>query len=108
MSVEQYLPHIKGVGRQRSHTALGLAGLGGNKTLLDRSVSAEPADRPGGNSISTYNASSISGNLSRDDLLSTAPAGKNKSTRNVRMHAKNVREWIRYFYEEADVRTPCP
>ena len=63
---------VKGAGkRERSRTALGLAGLEGSqgKGEMARSISADPAGRPGG--MTAYaDESTISGNgsLSRDEL----------------------------------------
>jgi len=103
ITIDQYLPNIKGAGsRQRSHTALGLAGLE-LKHKDDRAgaVSADPAGR---RSLLSAEGSAILGSLSRDDLQTMTTGSKKGSTRNVRVHAKNVREWIRYFYEEADMK----
>jgi hypothetical protein len=63
VSVDKYLPSIKGAGRQRSHTALGLAGIGGTSSpkAMKRSISADPLAKG-------MSKSNISGDLSADDL----------------------------------------
>lgn len=64
------LHSVKGAGkRERSRTALGLAGLDRSKGKgeMARSISADPAGRPGGLS-KDESALSGNGSLSRDDL----------------------------------------
>ena len=101
VSADQYLPKIKGAGRQRSRTALGMAaggGSAGSKKQTERSLSVDPARRPGRMS------KSLSGDLSENDLSVTTKSMGN-TTRNVRMHAKNVREWCDLHPPPRSLRT---